>query len=167
MDHNLLDQIAGLDSLSGTTDLVVITAGTVEFKAGVTGDTFLGNLKIALDALKLKGAKHIVIMEIIDTTTAPVADAATLSFNSAVKGGLGSYSDVARYGNISRPSAYFPGWATNTNTPYCGSGPTGGCQVDPNKNPDLYFLADSVYPTPVGNQWLGQQLYLVTGGGWR
>ena len=164
--QDLVDQANGLGILSATADLVVITAGTEELKAGVSGATFLGDLKRALDIIKAKGAKHIVIMEVVDTTTAPNADAATLAFNTAVKGDLGSYADVARYGNISRPSAAFPGWATNTNTPYCGLGSIGGCAVGAN-NPDLYFLADSVYPTPAGNRWLGLQLYTGTGGGWR
>jgi hypothetical protein len=163
---DLLTQAGLLGSLSATADLVVITAGTEELKAGVSGATFLGNLKTVLDTLKGKGAKHIVIMEVVDTTAAANADAATLAFNTAVKAGLGDYADVARYGNINRPSAYFPNWATNTNTPYCGVGTTGGCVVGVN-NPDLYFLADSTYPTPAGNQWLGTQLYNGTGGGWR
>lgn len=173
--HNLLDQVAGLGSLSNTADLVVITAGTVEFKAGVAGATFLGNLKSALDTLKAKGAKHIVIMEVVDITTASSADAATLSFNSAVKAGLNDYSDVVRYGIINRPNAGllgFPNWATHTTTPFCVTPTTlDGCAFTEvgNATGDVatYFLADNLHPTPAGNQWLGTQLYNGTGGGWR
>ena len=168
---DLIAQIGQLGNLSGTTDLVVITAGTEELRAGVSGATFLGNLKTALDALKSKGAKHIVIMEVIDIA-AGATDQATLNFNTTVKGGLSAYTDVARYGNINRPSAYFPGWATTGATPYCVN-PTilDGCAIGDagNQTGDVatYFLADNLHPTPAGNQWLGIQLFNATGGGWR
>jgi len=171
---DLLTQIGRLGSLSDAADLVVITAGTEELRASVTGATFLGNLKSALDALKAKGAKHIVIMEVVDITTASSPDQATLDFNTVVKGGLGGYTDVARYGNMNRPSAYFPGWATTGPgaTPYCvlPSGLVGCALTDAgNQTGDVatYFLADNLHPTPAGNQWLGIQLFNVTGGGWR
>jgi phospholipase/lecithinase/hemolysin len=169
--HNLLDQIAGLGSLSATDDLVVITAGTVEFNTpGVSGGTFLDNLKIALNALKGKGAKHIVIMEVVDLSLMNVGSSDPVNFNSTVKAGLSAYTDVARYGNISRPSAYFPGWVNGVITPYCPSPNTlTGCLATDRVGADVstYFLADNLNPTPAGNQWLGTQLYNGTGGGWR
>jgi hypothetical protein len=90
-----------------------------------------------------------------------------------VKAGLSSYTDVARYGNINRPSAFFPGWVNSgVRTPFCVSPSTlDGCDFTEGGNAtgdvSTYFLADNLNPTPAGNQWLGQQLYLVTGGGWR
>lgn len=171
---DLLTQVAGLGPLSGTKDLVVITAGTKEFLSGndPSGTAFLAKLKLALDALKAKGAQHIVYMEVVDISPAGnFAD--PLNFNLTVKAGLGTYVDVARYGNMSRPSAYFPGWATAGPgaTPYCNSpGTLDGCVLgDTPGTADVstYFLADNLNPTPVGNQWLGQQLYNVTGQGWR
>ena len=170
--QDLVDQANGLGSLSATADLVVITAGTEELKAGVSGATFLGNLKRALDIIKGKGAKHIVIMEVVDITTGANADAATLAFNTAVKADLAGYVDVARYGNISRPSAYFPSWATTGATAFCVTPTTfDGCDFTDAGNAAgdvaTYFLADNLNPTPAGNQWLGTQLYNGTGGGWR
>lgn len=169
---NLMNQISQLGSLSATTDLVVITAGTEELKAGVSGATFLNSLKSALDALKAKGAKYIVIMEVVDITTAASPDQPTLDFNTAVKAGLNAYTDVARYGNINRPSAYFTYWGTTGATPFCVSpGSLTGCALTDagNQTGDVatYFLADNQHPTPAGNQWLGTQLYNATGGGWR
>jgi hypothetical protein len=169
---DLMSQINLLGSLSESEDLVVITAGTQELRAGVTGSTFLNDLKGALDLLKAKGAKHIVVMEVIDISAASLPDQATLDFNLAVKAGLGAYTDVARYGNINRPSAYFPSWATTGATAFCVAPTTfDGCDFTDvgNATGDVatYFLADNLNPTPAGNQWLGQQLYLATGGGWR
>lgn len=169
---DLMNQISQLGSLSATTDLVVITAGTEELKAGVSGATFLNSLKSALDALKAKGAKYIVIMEVVDITTAASPDQPTLDFNTAVKAGLNAYTDVARYGNINRPSAYFTYWGTTGATPFCVSpGSLTGCALTDagNQTGDVatYFLADNQHPTPAGNQWLGTQLYNATGGGWR
>ena len=169
---DLMTQINQLGGLSATTDLVVITAGTEELKAGVSGATFLNSLKSALDALKAKGAKYIVIMEVVDITTAASPDQSTLDFNTAVKAGLNAYTDVARYGNINRPSAYFTYWGTTGATPYCVSpGSLTGCALTDagNQTGDVatYFLADNQHPTPAGNQWIGTQLYNVTGGGWR
>lgn len=171
---DLLAQIATLGNISGTTDLVVIAAGTREFLAGndPKGETFLTKLKQALDALRAKGAKHIIFMEVVDISPAGIY-ADPLAFNTTVKGGLGSYVDIARYGNINRPSAFFPGWATSGPgaTPYCTSPSTlDGCALgDTTGTADVttYFLADNLHPTPAGNQWLAQQLFLSTGGGWR
>jgi hypothetical protein len=178
--NDLITQASQLGSLSDTADLVVITAGTKELKAAIlaggtgtsSGTTFLGNLKTVLDTLKGKGAKHIVIMEVVDITTASSADQPTLDFNTVVKAGLGNYADVARYGNINRPSAYFPSWATTGATPFCVTPTTlDGCDFTEvgNATGDVatYFLADNLNPTPAGNQWLGTQLYNGTGGGWR
>jgi phospholipase/lecithinase/hemolysin len=172
---DLTTQINQLGSLSATADLVVITAGTKEFMSGTdpTGTGYLNNLKSALDTLKAKGAKHIVIMEVIDLSQMGVGFADPITFNSTVKAGLSSYTDVARYGNINRPSAFFPGWVNSgVRTPFCDSPSTlDGCDFTDvgNATGDVstYFLADNLNPTPAGNQWLGQQLYLVTGGGWR
>ncbi len=172
---DLMTQINQLGSLSDTADLVVITAGTKEFIGGAdpTGANYLNTLKSALDALKRKGAKHIVIMEVVDLSLMGVGFADPITFNSTVKAGLTAYTDVARYGNINRPSAFFPGWATSgVRTPFCVSpGTHDGCDFTEAGNAtgdvSTYFLADNLNPTPAGNQWLGQQLYLVTGGGWR
>ncbi len=177
---DLLAQANQLGSLSATDDLVVITAGTAELRAAIlaggsgtdSGTTFLGNLKSALDIIKGKGAKHIVVMEVIDISAASLPDQATLDFNLAVKAGLGAYTDVARYGNINRPSAYFPSWATTGATAFCVTPTTfDGCDFTDvgNATGDVatYFLADNLNPTPAGNQWLGTQLFNATGGGWR
>jgi lysophospholipase L1-like esterase len=173
---DLLTQVNQLGNLSETKDLVVITAGTQEFLSGndTTGTTFITNLKAVIDLLKLKGAKHIVVMTVVDISLAGTY-ADPVAFNITVSSGLGSYRDVLRYGNINRPSAAFPGWAPNTTgpgaTPYCSNpGALTGCALgDTTGTADIatYFLADNLHPTPAGNQWLGQQLYLGTGGGWR
>ncbi|WP_353133868.1 hypothetical protein [Limnohabitans sp.] len=170
---DLMTQINRLGSLSATADLVVITAGTQEFRNGTSGATFLIALKSALDALKAKGAKHIVIMEVVDLSQMGTGSPDPLAFNSVVKSDLAAYTDVARYGNISRPSAFFPGWVTSgVRTPFCVSPATlDGCDFSDvgNGTGDVstYFLADNLNPTPAGNQWLGLQLYNGTGGGWR
>jgi phospholipase/lecithinase/hemolysin len=166
---DLTAQINQLGSLSATADLVVITAGTKEFMSGTdpTGSGYLNNLKSALDTLKAKGAKHIVVMEVVDLSQMGVGFADPITFNNTVKAGLTGYTDVARYGNISRPSAFFPGWVNVVRTPYCPSPSVlTGCQYTAG-DVSTYFLADNLNPTPAGNQWLGTQLYNGTGGGWR
>ncbi len=172
--NDLMTQINQLGSLSGTVDLVVITAGTKEFIGGAdpTGANYLVTLKSALDALKGKGAKHIVIMEVVDLSQMGVGYADPITFNATVKAGLSAYTDVARYGNISRPSAYFPSWVSGVRTPFCVTPTTlDGCAFTEGGNATgdvaTYFLADNLHPTPAGNQWLGTQLYNGTGGGWR
>jgi hypothetical protein len=172
---DLMTQISQLGNLSATADLVVITAGTKEFVSGTdpTGAAYLIGLKSALDALKAKGAKHIVIMEVVDLSQMGVGFADPITFNSTVKAGLSGYTDVARYGNINRPSAFFPGWVNSgVRIPFCASPSTlDGCDFTEvgNATGDVstYFLADNLNPTPAGNQWLGLQLYNATGGGWR
>jgi hypothetical protein len=120
-----------------------------------------------LDTLKGKGAKHIVIMEVVDLSQMGGVYSDPVNFNSTVKAGLSAYTDVARYGNISRPSAYFPGWVNGVRTPYCPSpNVITGCPYTAG-DVSTYFLADNLNPTPAGNQWLGMQLYNGTGGGWR
>ena len=167
--NDLLAQANQLGSLSATADLVVITAGTKEFIGGndSTGAGYLAMLKSVLDTLKGKGAKHIVIMEVVDLSQMGGVYSDPVNFNSTVKAGLSAYTDVARYGNISRPSAYFPGWVNGVRTPYCPSpNVITGCPYTAG-DVSTYFLADNLNPTPAGNQWLGMQLYNGTGGGWR
>ena len=165
---DLQTQVAGLGSLQAS-DLIVITAGAAEYASGANGaTTFLNELINALDTLKTKGAKHILIMSLVDTAINP--DAGVVAFNNTISGGLNSYTDVARYTNIDRPAVTngFPNWATNTNTPYCSVTvpPNTGCSVA-GQDPSLYFLADSVNPTPAGNRWIAQYLYNNTAQGWR
>jgi phospholipase/lecithinase/hemolysin len=158
-------QVSALGQLQAS-DLIVITSGTADYLAnGSAGATnYLNGLKAALDALRAKGATHILLMQVVDKSIA--IDNDLVSFNSTVSAGLSQYTDIARLTNIDRPAALFPNWATNTNTPYCGAGSTGGCAVGGN-DPELYFLADSVYPTPAGNRWIAQYMYNVTARGWR
>jgi hypothetical protein len=166
---DLLAQANGLGSLSATNDLVVITAGTKEFIGGTdpTGAGYLATLKTVLDTLKGKGAKHIVIMEVVDLSQMGVGYSDPINFNTTVKAGLSAYTDVARYGNINRPSAFFPGWVNGVRTPYCPNPSVlTGCAYAAG-DVSTYFLADNLNPTPAGNQWLGTQLYNGTGGGWR
>jgi phospholipase/lecithinase/hemolysin len=162
-------QVNALGSLQSS-DLIVITAGAAEYAgAGAVqarAQTFLSGLTSALDTLKSKGAKHILIMSLVDSSTPANADPDVVSFNSWISSNLGGYADVARFTNIDRPSAAFPNWATNTNTPYCGVGTT-GCSVAAGRDAALYFLADSVNPTPAGNRWIAQYLYNNTAQGWR
>jgi phospholipase/lecithinase/hemolysin len=158
-------QVNALGQLQAS-DLIVITSGTADYLAGGTAGAanYLNGLKTALDTLKAKGATHILLMQVVDKSV--TIDNNLVSFNSVVSAGLSQYTDVARLTNIDRPAALFPNWATNTNTPYCGAGSTGGCAVSGN-DPELYFLADSVYPTPAGNRWIAQYMYNVTARGWR
>lgn len=162
---HLNTQVNALGPLQAS-DLIVITSGTADYLAGGSAGaaSYLNDLKTALDTLKAKGATHILLMQVVDKADA--IDNNLVSFNSVVSAGLSQYADVARLTNIDRPAALFPNWATNTVTPYCGVGTTGGCTVGAN-NPDLYFLADSVYPTPAGNRWIAQYMYNVTARGWR
>ena len=163
---HLNTQVGNLGALQAS-DLIVITSGTAEFVAGGSGaaPAYLNSLKTALDTLVSKGARHILITPVVDTAVGVNAD--VVSFNSVVSGGLGQYTNVARIANIERPEVAFPNWATYTNTPYCGAG-TAGCNYGAGVgDPALYFLADSVNPTPAGNRWIAQYLYNVTAQGWR
>ena len=162
---HLNTQVNALGQLQGS-ELIVITSGTADYLAGGSAGAanYLSGLKTALDTLKTKGATHILLMQVVDKSVA--LDTDLVSFNSVVSAGLSQYADVTRLANIDRPAAFFPNWATNTNTPYCGVASTGGCVVGAN-NPELYFLADSVYPTPAGNRWIAQYMYNVTARGWR
>jgi phospholipase/lecithinase/hemolysin len=157
-----VDQLGPLQA----TDLIVITSGAADYLAGGSAGAanYLTGLTTALDKLKAKGATHILLMQVVDKSVN--IDNDVVSFNSVVSAGLSQYADVARLANIDRPAAFFPYWATNTDTPYCGVGSTAGCAVGAN-DPELYFLADSVYPTPVGNRWIAQYMYNVTASGWR
>lgn len=165
-------QVAGLGALQAS-DLIVITAGAAEYASAgsvtARADLFLNELIDALDILKAKGAKHILIMSLVDTAINP--DQNVVTFNSRISGNLGSYTDVARFTEIGRPAAAsipFPNWATNTNTPYCPApNPPQGCGVIGGQDASLYFLADSVNPTPVANRWIAQYLYNNTAQGWR
>jgi phospholipase/lecithinase/hemolysin len=158
-------QVSALGQLNAS-DLIVITSGTADYLAGGSAGAvnYLEGLKTALNTLKAKGATHILLMQVVDKSVN--IDNELVSFNSVVSAGLSQYADVARLTNIDRPVALFPNWAINTNTPYCGVGSTSGCAVGAN-NPDLFFLADSVYPTPAGNRWIAQYMYNVTARGWR
>jgi hypothetical protein len=162
---HLNSQVNALGALQAS-DLIVITSGAADYIAGgsAAAAAYLRDLKTALDTLKAKGATHILLMQVVDKSI--LIDDDLVSFNSVVSAGLSQYADVARLTNIDRPAAIFPNWQTNTNTPYCGVGSTGGCAVGANE-PDLYFLADSVYPTPAGNRWIAQYMYNVTARGWR
>jgi phospholipase/lecithinase/hemolysin len=162
---DLNSQVNALGPLQAS-DLIVITSGTADYIAGGSAGAtnYLRDLKTALNALKAKGATHILLMQVVDKSIG--IDAQLVSFNSVVSAGLSEYTDVARLTNIDRPAARFPNWLTNTSTPYCGVASIGGCTVTASE-PDLYFLADSVYPTPAGNRWIAQYMYNVTARGWR
>ncbi len=167
----LAAQVALLGSLSATADLVVITAGTTEFVSGSSASDFLLDLKGALNTLKLKGARHIIVMTVVDIHIAPgTIYGDPFSFNSVISGGLRDYTDVVRYGNVPRPDA-FAYWASGAS--YClptanRTDPQIGCADGTgNGSSAALFLADYLHPTPVGNQWIGQQVYNNTGGGWR
>lgn len=177
---DLNSQVNGLGALSSS-DLMVITTGNYEFKhrggpgsvaTTAAANAYLTSLKAALDTLKAKGANHILITSVVDTSTDVNSDFAkdVVTFNSVVSAGLGQYADVARLANIDRPQATFPNWGTNTNSPYCGVGTPAPCAVGA-QDPGLYFLADdtadSLNPTPAGNRWIAQYLYNVTSQGWR
>lgn len=168
---DLITQVNALGTLQAT-DLIVITSGTAEFagRAGAGGtvaaaNAYLNSLKTALNTLISKGATHILLTSVVDTSVA--VDADMVSFNSIVSGGLGQYANVARWASVERPAAAFPNWATNTNTPYCGAGVTVGCAFVVGQDATPYFLADDIHPTPAGNRWIAQYLYNVTGQGWR
>ena len=170
---NLTTQASALNALTSS-DLIVITAGTKEFVTGgdAAAAAFLVELKSVLDTLKGKGAKHILIMSIVDISVAGNY-ANPVTFNGTISAGLGSYSDIARYVNINRPNAYFPGWSTAGPgaTAYCTSPSTlDGCAFgDTAQTADVstFFLADNLNPTPAGNRWIAQYLYYTTAQGWR
>ena len=166
----LTAQINGLGTLTAE-DLVVITAGTQEFISGdTTAASFLPALKAGVDTLKLKGAKHILIMGVVDLSVAGTGYADPVTFNGNVLAGLTGYADVVRYVNVNRPTAYFPGWVSSATyqVPYCANpGGLTGCAYDTQKDPTNYFLADNLHATPAGNRWLAQYLYNVTAQGWR
>jgi phospholipase/lecithinase/hemolysin len=171
-DATVADLIAQVNALGplNSTDLIVITSGAADFaaRAGAGGTNaaataYLNSLKIALNTLKNKGATHILLTTVVDTSVNPDPDVVT--FNLIVSAGLGDYASVARLTNINRPAVSFPNWATNTNTPYCGAGLV-GCNLGV-ANPDLYFLADTINPTPIANRWIAQYLFDVTAQGWR
>ena len=192
---DLAAQITSVGSFSAG-DLVVITVGTFDVKAGATPATEAQTLVTQIQRLKTAGVKHILVMPVLDVSRTPwgranpgvVSTTATNTFNTAVLTALsaafgGESSNSVIYANASGVTSLFltatslttfsPFTDTGYNgtssgtTPACGTAADFVCVSTPNVSYPTMLFANGIHLTPAGNRWVAQYLYNATAQGWR
>ena len=194
-DQSLTEQITHVISDVGTftkSDLVVITIGTRDIKAGVAATTAATDLTAQVDRLLKANARHILIMQPLELTNTPFGrgNAAfagkTVDFISEVSSALQTL--VAQGGYTSNPVIYggtglssnfnvyttsatgaYLEFSTSTQVPYCASPTTlTGCSViGGNDTYGTRLFADNLNLTPAGNRWVALHMFNATAQGWR
>ncbi len=191
---DLAAQIDSAGSFSAG-DLVVIAAGTFDVKASAAPATEAQTLVTQVQRLKTAGAKHILIMPVLDVSRTPWGrtnsfdTTVTNTFNTAVLTALstafgGQSPNTVIYANASgvtslfltatSVTAYSPftdtGYnGTSATTPACGNAAAFvGCDASAaNASYATMLFADGIHLTPAGNRWVAQYLYNATAQGWR
>jgi hypothetical protein len=189
-DVSLTEQIdrvlADVGTFSSSQDLILLTVGTRDVRAGVSTDTAVSDLMAQLQRLLDAGARHILVMPPIERSGGAYASQ-TVAFANALSGKLYDLLVKAPYQgnpiilasgpnpalltnfNIYTSYATYGVFTTSTTVAYCPN-PTvlTGCDVV--VGDDTYatrLFADDLNLTPAGNQWVALQLYAATAQGWR
>ena len=135
---DLAAQITAVGSFSST-DLVVITIGTFDVKAGATPATEAQTLVAQVQRIKAAGVTHILIMPVLDVSRTPwgrantslVSTTATESFNTAVLTALstafgGQSPSSVIYANASGVTSLFlTATSVTTYSPFTDTGYNG------------------------------------------
>lgn len=135
---DLAAQITAVGSFSST-DLVVITIGTFDVKAGATPATEAQTLVTQVQRIKAAGVTHILIMPVLDVSRTPwgrvntslVSTTATESFNTAVLTALstafgGQSPSSVIYANASGVTSLFlTATSVTTYSPFTDTGYNG------------------------------------------
>lgn len=193
--RDLAAQIASVGAFTSG-DLVVITVGTYDVKAGANPDTEAQTLVTQVQNLKDAGVKHILVMPVLELSRTPWGRAnnfdttATSTFNTAVLTKFsatfgGQSPNTVIYANASSVTSLFliitsmtpysPFTDTGYNgttagtVPACGDATvfTGCASTAANTNYPTMLFADGINLTPAGNIWVAQYLYNATASGWR
>lgn len=192
---DLATQITSVGSFSSG-DLVVITVGAFDVKANAIPATEAQTLVTQVQRILDAGAKHVLIMPVLDVSRTPWGRSATFSttatntFNDAMLAALGSAfggqsANTVIYANTSGVTAAFltatsmtpfsPFTDTGFNntaagtTPACGNATAFvGCDASAaNASYTTMLFADGMHLTPAGNRWVASYLYNATAQGWR
>jgi hypothetical protein len=192
-DASLAEQVdrllADVGTFNSSKDLIIITAGTRDVRAGLDKTTTVDALMVQLKRLLVANARHILVMQPIERSGGTYATQA-LAFADEESLQIYKYLKTANYqGNpIILTSGYNPGLATNFNiatspltttygefstssqVAYCPSPTTlTGCTVADGDGTTYAtrLFADNLNLTPVGNRWVALQLFGATAQGWR
>ena len=193
--NTLADQvgraIADVGGGFGVNDVVVITAGAGDLRAGSSPETIANSVASSVGTLLAANAQYVVVMLPIDVAKTPGGQG--LAANQATSSYVGFLGVAVR--DLTRTKSRNPvvlmdpalsfnllsasnsGFSDNTSgvvpgsvAGYCGPGVTAGCAEVANQTP-LYsamFFADDRNLTPAGNNWVAGLLYNATGtASWR
>lgn len=177
--NSLRDQVTNLISdvggSFGSSDLIVIAAGTVDLEAGtMTPQGIADQIKAAAQQLIDAQAKYVLILAPLDLSKTPGGGStlnstqlndnlrtAAADINRSLPRNSLLLADLAREFNLLPTGSIF----TNVTTAYCSG--TAGCN-DTGTDYSTLFFADDYHLTPAGNLWIAQQLYTKTGvASWR
>jgi hypothetical protein len=175
---HLAAQVDQVGSLSGSTDLVVITVGTQDIIAGNSAASQLPTLKNQIDRLLSLGARHIVLMPPLDLSRAPgnpahKNDAAQFwqdelaSLSGVYSGNVFLFAStpissaflLATDPNATQPYSDGGGTFANTHDAKCPGSVSTGCDA---ADDGTYLFADDYNLTPTGNRWVAQHLFNAT-----
>lgn len=190
-DASLTEQVdrvlADVGTFNSSQDLIIITAGTRDVRAGLDKTTTVDALMVQLKRLLAANARHVLVMQPIERSGGTYA-AQTLAFADEESLQVFNYLKTAGYqGNpIILTSGPNPGLATNfnlytyaatygefstsTQVAYCPSPTTlTGCALADGDGSTYAtrLFADNLNLTPAGNRWVALQLYSATAQGWR
>jgi hypothetical protein len=190
-DVSLTEQIdrvlADVGTFDSSQDLIILSIGTRDVRAGVDKDTAVNDLMTQLQRLLDANARHILVMPPLERSGGTYASQ-TLAFANALSGKLYDLLVRAPYQgnpiilasgpnpalltnfNIYTSSATYSVFTTSTTVAYCPN-PTvlTGCAVGDGDGTTYTtrLFADNLNLTPAGNQWVALQLYSATAQGWR
>ncbi len=190
-DASLSEQVdrllADVGTFNSSQDLILITAGTRDVRAGIDKTVAVDALMVQLKRLLNANARHILLMQPIERYGSAYVNGALL-FTEEESGQLYDYLSRAGYrGNpIIVTSGPNPGlssnfniytsvntyseFSTSTTVPYCPAPATlTGCTVADGDGTSFAtrLFADNLNLTPAGNRWVALQLFNATAQGWR
>lgn len=190
-DVSLTEQIdrvlADVGTFDSSQDLIILSIGTRDVRAGVDKDTAVNDLITQLQRLLDANARHILVMPPLERSGGPYYSE-TLAFANALSGKLYDLLVRAPYQgnpiilasgpnpalltnfNLYTANAIGSVFTTSTTVAYCPN-PTvlTGCAVGDGDGTTYTtrLFADNLNLTPAGNQWVALQLYSATAQGWR
>jgi hypothetical protein len=190
-DASLAEQVdrvlADVGTFNSSQDLIIITAGTRDVRAGLDKTTTVDALMVQLKRLLAANARHILVMQPIErsggtyaTQALAFADEESLQvFNYLKTAGYqgnpiiltsGPNPGLATNFNLYTYAATYGEFSTSTQVAYCPSPTTlTGCELADGDGSTYAtrLFADNLNLTPAGNRWVALQLYSATAQGWR
>jgi hypothetical protein len=190
-DASLKEQVdrllADVGTFSSSQDLVIITVGSRDVRAGVDKATAVDALIVQLQRLLDANARHILVMPPIERSGGSFASQ-TVAFANDLSGKLynllltepykgnpiiaASGPNPALLSNFNIYTSYptYGEFAASTQVAYCPT-PTvlTGCSVSDGDGTTYAtrMFADDYNLTPAGNRWVALQLYSAMAQGWR